>query len=71
VATISLPTRDRSFAPYTTGEPIVLPKGKAPKFNRIACRVLPLRWITAAKERMGLGYQLIALARKRPYAPCV
>jgi hypothetical protein len=36
VATISLPTKDRSFAPYTTGEPIVLPKGAAPKFNRIA-----------------------------------
>jgi hypothetical protein len=36
VATISLPTRDRSFAPYTTGEPIVLPKGGPPKFNRIA-----------------------------------
>jgi len=38
----------------------------APKFNRIACLVLPPRWITAAKERMGLGYQLIALARKGP-----
>jgi hypothetical protein len=37
VATISLPTKDRGFAPYTTGEPIVLPnKGAAPKFNRIA-----------------------------------
>jgi hypothetical protein len=37
VATISLPTEDRGFAPYTTGEPIVLPnKGAAPKFNRIA-----------------------------------
>jgi hypothetical protein len=37
VATISLPTKDRSFAPYTTGEPIVLPKkGSAPKFNRVA-----------------------------------
>jgi len=37
MATISLPTRDRSFAPYTTGEPIVLPKkGAAPKFNRVA-----------------------------------
>src|SRR5437588_260336 len=37
VATISLPTKDRSFALYTTGEPIVLPKkGAAPKFNRIA-----------------------------------
>jgi 2-polyprenyl-3-methyl-5-hydroxy-6-metoxy-1,4-benzoquinol methylase len=38
----------------------------APTFNRIACLVLPPRWITATKERMGLGYQLIALARKRP-----
>jgi hypothetical protein len=37
MATISLPTKDRSFAPYTTGEPIVLPKrGAAPTFNRIA-----------------------------------
>ena len=37
MATISLPTKDRSFAPYTTGEPIVLPKkGAAPKFNRVA-----------------------------------
>jgi hypothetical protein len=37
VATISLPTANRSFAPYTTGEPIVLPKkGAAPKFNRVA-----------------------------------
>jgi hypothetical protein len=37
VATISLPTKDRSFAPYTTGEPIVLPKkGAARNFNRIA-----------------------------------
>jgi len=37
MATISLPTKDRSFAPYTTGEPIVLPrKGAAPTFNRVA-----------------------------------
>jgi hypothetical protein len=36
VATISLPTANRSFAPYTTGEPIVLPKGAPPKFNRVA-----------------------------------
>jgi hypothetical protein len=37
VATISLPTKDRSFASYTTGEPIVLPKkGVARNFNRIA-----------------------------------
>jgi hypothetical protein len=37
VATISLPTANRSFAPYTTGEPIVLPKkGAARNFNRIA-----------------------------------
>src|SRR5215216_3753850 len=37
MATISLPTKDRSFSPYTTGEPIVLPKkGAAPKFNRFA-----------------------------------
>jgi len=36
VATISLPTANRSFAPYTTGEPIMLPKGAPPKFNRIA-----------------------------------
>src|SRR6476620_1384109 len=36
VATISLPTRDRTFTPYTTGEPIVLPKGAPPKLNRVA-----------------------------------
>jgi len=37
VATISLPTADRSFALYSTGEPIVLPKkGAPPKFNRVA-----------------------------------
>jgi uncharacterized protein DUF993 len=37
VATLSLPTRDRRFAPYATGEPIVLPqKGAAPTFNRVA-----------------------------------
>ena len=37
MATILLPTKDRSFAPYTTGEPIVLPKkGAPPKFNRVA-----------------------------------
>jgi hypothetical protein len=37
VATISLPTNDRKLAPYTTGEPIELPKkGAAPRFNRIA-----------------------------------
>ena len=35
--TISLPTADRTFAPYTTGEPIALPpKGHAPRFNRVA-----------------------------------
>jgi hypothetical protein len=37
MATISLPNKDRSFAPYTTGEPIVLPrKGAALQFNRVA-----------------------------------
>jgi hypothetical protein len=37
MATISLPTKDRDFAAYTTGEPIVLPKnGTPPKFNRVA-----------------------------------
>jgi len=37
VATISLPTGNRTLAPYTTGEPIVLPKkGVAPKLNRVA-----------------------------------
>jgi hypothetical protein len=36
VATLSLPTKDRGLAPYTTGEPIVLPKkGAPPKFNRV------------------------------------
>ncbi len=37
MATLSLPTRDRRFEPYATGEPIVLPKkGSAPQFNRVA-----------------------------------
>jgi hypothetical protein len=37
MAKLSLPTQDRRLAPYTTGEPIVLPnKGAAPKLNRIA-----------------------------------
>ena len=37
MAKISLPTKDRRLAPYTTGEPIVLPKkGATPKLNRIA-----------------------------------
>jgi len=37
MATISLPTMNRSLAPYTTGEPIVLPKkGAPPQFNRVA-----------------------------------
>src|SRR5262245_30674872 len=37
MAKISLPTKDRRLEPYTTGEPIVLPKkGAAPKLNRIA-----------------------------------
>jgi hypothetical protein len=37
MATISLPAAKRSFVPYTTGEPIVLPKkGAPPKFNRVA-----------------------------------
>jgi hypothetical protein len=34
--TISLPTNNRTFEPYTTGEPIALPKGAPPAFNRIA-----------------------------------
>ena len=35
--TLSLPTKDRSFAPYTTGEPIEFPSPAATKsFNRIA-----------------------------------
>jgi 2-polyprenyl-3-methyl-5-hydroxy-6-metoxy-1,4-benzoquinol methylase len=67
-----LATRFSVLALYST-IPDVAQRGiyrviNAPKVNRIACLVLPLRWITAAKERMGLGYQLIALARKRPYA---
>src|SRR5437764_2382319 len=36
MATIMLPTNNRAFAPYTTGEPIVLTKGAAPKLNRVA-----------------------------------
>jgi hypothetical protein len=37
MATISLPTKDRKFAPYTTGEPIVFPpKAEIKSFNRVA-----------------------------------
>ena len=37
MATLALPTKDGKLAPYTTGEPIVLPKkGTVPAFNRIA-----------------------------------
>jgi hypothetical protein len=37
VPTISLPTKHRRLEPYTTGEPIELPKkGGPPKFNRVA-----------------------------------
>jgi hypothetical protein len=37
MATISLPTKDRKFAPYTTGEPIAFPsKSEIQSFNRVA-----------------------------------
>ena len=36
MATIKLPAGDGKFESYKTGEPVELPKGKAPKFNRIA-----------------------------------
>ena len=37
MATISLPTKDRKFAPYVTGEPIVFPsKAETQSFNRVA-----------------------------------
>src|SRR5436305_4279298 len=37
MATISLPMKDRSFRPYTSSEPIVLPKrGAPPTLNRVA-----------------------------------
>ncbi|HEY7459972.1 MAG TPA: dihydrodipicolinate synthase family protein [Xanthobacteraceae bacterium] len=37
MATISLPTKDRTFVPYTTGEPIVFPsKQETRSFNRVA-----------------------------------
>ncbi len=36
MATITLPTADRRFESYTTGEPIQLPKGAPPSFNRVA-----------------------------------
>jgi hypothetical protein len=36
VATISLPTKQRTFEPYATGEPIALPQGAPPAFNRVA-----------------------------------
>ncbi len=34
--TIALPTTTRAFEPYTTGEPIALPNGAPPAFNRVA-----------------------------------
>ena len=34
--TITLPTVNRTLEPYTTGEPITLPKGVPPAFNRVA-----------------------------------
>jgi len=36
MATISLPTADGKMERYTTGEPIVFRRDKAPKFNRVA-----------------------------------
>jgi hypothetical protein len=37
MATIALPTKERKFAPYTTGEPIVFPsKAETQSFNRVA-----------------------------------
>jgi hypothetical protein len=36
VPTIALPTAARAFEPYTTGEPIALPNGAPPAFNRVA-----------------------------------
>ena len=37
MATISLPTQDRKFTPYTTGEPIAFPsKAETQSFNRVA-----------------------------------
>ena len=40
------------FAPYTTGEPIVLPKkGAAPKFNRVAYRGRACRRRSARRQR--------------------
>ena len=37
MATISLPNKDRKFAPYTTGEPIAFPsKAETQTFNRVA-----------------------------------
>jgi hypothetical protein len=36
VPTIALPTTTRAFEPYTTGEPIALPNGAPPAFNRVA-----------------------------------
>jgi hypothetical protein len=37
VATLSLPTKDRTLAPYTTGEPIRFPsRAETPGFNRVA-----------------------------------
>jgi hypothetical protein len=36
MATLSLPTRERKLERYSTGEPIEIPRGKLPEFNRIA-----------------------------------
>ncbi len=37
----------------------------APGLNRILSVLLPQRWLDAAKGRLGLGYQLVALAQRR------
>ena len=57
MATISLPTGNRTLAPYTTGEPIVLPKkGAARNFNRslaILDDQILMHWHQRAMQKAG------------------
>ena len=36
------------------------------RFNNALSRVIPRRYLEAAKERAGLGYTLVALAQRKP-----
>jgi len=54
--------RTKTFLPL--GQLGILRVTNSPRLNRWLGSVIPPRYLDAAKERMGLGYQLLALARK-------